>query len=78
MSIKTRLEKLEATMLPKPEPKRLTVFLTAPNFEPTRCNCNGVEIMREPGESIEEFQERCSETVSWPDGVFFRMFAMLE
>ncbi len=78
MSIKTRLEKLKTAMLPKPEREPLTVFLTAPNFEPTRCSCNGVEIPREPGESIEVFQKRFSETVSWPEGVFFRMFAMME
>ncbi len=78
MNIKTRLEKPEAAMPHKPERKRLTVFLTAPNFEPTRCSCNGVEIMRKPGESIEAFKKQCNETVSWPEGVFFRLFAMME
>ncbi len=78
MSIKTRLEKLETAMLPIPERERMTIFLTAPNFEPTRCRCNGVEIMRETDESIDLFQRRCNETVNWPDGVFLRMFAMME
>ena len=77
MTLKSRILKLEAAMLPKPERERMTIFLTAPNFEPTRCSCNGVEIPREPGESIEAFQKRCNETVSWPEGVFIRIFAMM-
>jgi hypothetical protein len=68
MSIKLRLVKLEAALLSSPKQKIKTIFLIGPGVDPTRCNYNGVEIMREPGESIEAFQIRCSEAISGLDG----------
>jgi hypothetical protein len=68
MSIKLRLVKLEAALLSNPGPKVKTIFLIGPGVDPTRCNYNDVEIMREPGESIEAFQIRCSEAISGLDG----------
>ena len=51
MTLKSRVLKLEAAMLPNPEPKIKAIFLIAPGVDPTRCNYNGVEIMQEPGEN---------------------------
>jgi hypothetical protein len=66
MSIKLRLVKLEAAILPNPEPKIKTIFLIGPGVDPTRCNYNDVEIMREPGESREAFRKRCADTINPP------------
>jgi hypothetical protein len=71
MSVKLRLVKLEAALLPSPEPKVRTIFLIGPGVDPTRCHCNDVEIMREPGESSEAFRERCADTIN-PPGDDFR------
>jgi hypothetical protein len=68
MSVKLRLVKLKAAMLPNSGPKVKTIFLIGPGVDPTRCHYNGVEILREPGESREAFQKRCSETISGLDG----------
>ena len=66
MSIKLRLVKLEAALLSNPGPKVKTIFLIGPGVDPTRCNYNDVEIMREPGESSEAFRERCADTINPP------------
>jgi hypothetical protein len=67
MSVKLRLVKLEAVMLSNPGPKVKTIFLIGPGVDPTRCHFNDVEIMREPGESREAFEKRCSEAISGLD-----------
>ena len=75
-SLKNRVAKLEAAMLSSPQQKIKTIFLIGPGVDPTRCNYNDVEIMREPGESIEAFQIRCSEAISGLDGSRIVMAAL--
>jgi hypothetical protein len=65
-SLKNRVAKLEAAMLSSPQQKIKTIFLIGPGVDPTRCEYNGVEIMREPGESREAFRKRCADTINPP------------
>jgi hypothetical protein len=78
MSIKTRLEKLETTMAIDSDPTQLAIFFAAPGIEPTGYKCDGVEIIREPGESIEAFNKRAIKSVSWPDAWVCHIFDWLK
>jgi hypothetical protein len=78
MSIKTRLEKLETTMVIDSDPTRLAIFFVHPVNEPTGYTCNGVEIIREPGESIEAFNKRAIKAVAWPDAWVCHIFDWLK
>ena len=37
------------------------------DFNPSGYSCNGIEIMRQRGETNEELRARCRNTVNWPD-----------
>ena len=72
-NLKSRIVKLEKSMLVNPEPVRIARFIIRPGVEPDGYTCNGIEIVREFGESIEALQKRSSESVSWPDGPSSRL-----
>jgi len=78
MSIKSRLAKLETTMVIDSKQTRLAIFFEAPGIEPTGYTCNGLKIIREPGESIEAFNKRAIEAVSWPDDWVCHIFDWVE
>jgi hypothetical protein len=78
MSVKSRLAKLETTMAIDSDPTQLAIFFEAPGIEPTGYNCDGVEIIREPGESIEAFKKRAIEAVAWPDAWVCHIFDWVE
>ena len=68
MSIKTRLEKLELSLLTEAEPLRIGNFIVGTSaIEPVGYSCSGVQIIRLPDESIEDLQKRCFGAVVWPD-----------
>jgi hypothetical protein len=67
MNIKSRLAKLESAMAVNAEPTQFAIFFEAPGVKPIGYTCDDVEIIRQPSESIEALQKRCSESVSWPD-----------
>jgi hypothetical protein len=78
MSLKTRLAKLESAILAVTEPIQISIFLVAPGTEPKGYICDGVEVIQEPGESIEDLQKRCVDAVTWPDGNYRHVFYLLE
>ena len=68
MSLKTRLLKLEASMLIETEPLRIARFIVDPgDLDPIGYVCDGIEIVRRLGESSESLRNRCCEAASWPD-----------
>ena len=77
MSLKTRVVKLESTILAKTEPIHTAIFLVAFGVEPIGYVCGDVTIIREPGESEEALQKRCHDAVTWPDGNFQHIFGQL-
>ena len=49
------------------EPKRQARFYVHDrNFNPAGYVCDGVEFMRNKGESDEELRKRCRDSVPWP------------
>jgi len=67
MNIKTRLAKLESSII-KAESVRIVRFIIDPgDTEPICYTCEGLEITRQPNESIEALQERCIETTQCSD-----------
>jgi hypothetical protein len=78
MNLKTRLVKLESTLLAKTEPVRISIFIVAPGVDPIGYVCGDVKIIREPGESIEALHKRCSDSVAWPDCNYRYIFDLLE
>ena len=73
-NIKNRIVKLEKSMLIiDPAPIRIARFIVAPGVEPDGYTCNGVEIVRELGESSESLRKRCQEAVNWPDAPCSRL-----
>jgi len=66
-NLKNRILKLEKSMLIDPEPLRIARFIFIPDVEPDGYTCDGVEIVRELGESSESLRKRCHEAVSWSD-----------
>ena len=72
-NLKNRIMKLEKSMLINPEPIRIARFIVVPGIEPDGYTCNGIEIVRELGESSESLLKRCVEAVSWPDAPSSRL-----
>lgn len=67
MNLKNRIIKLESIMLSTPEPWRIAHFIVNVDSEPAGYCCNGVNIIRNSGETIDELQKRCIGAVIWPD-----------
>jgi hypothetical protein len=73
-NIKSRIVKLEKSMLVDPAPVRIARFIIRPGVEPDSYTLNGVEVVvREFGESSESLRKRCHEAVSWPDAPCSRL-----
>ena len=73
-NIKSRILKLEKSMLiNNPEPVKIARFIIGLDAEPDGYTCNGVEIVRELGESSESLRKRCQEAVNWPDAPCSRL-----
>lgn len=69
MSLKSRLAKLESAMPSEPEQMRISHFIVVPGqLDPPGYICDGITILRQPGESTEDLQKRCSASVEWPAG----------
>ncbi len=68
MNVKTRISKLEQSSLSKQEPWKIGRFIVDPgHLEPKGYTCEGITIMRNPGESIEDLRARCFDAVDWPE-----------
>jgi hypothetical protein len=68
-NLHTRLVKLEASMLHETEPIRIAHFIVVPgNLHPVGYSCDGVEVVREPGESTAALMKRCHDAVPWELG----------
>ena len=78
MNLKTRLVKLESTML-KPSPIRITHFVMpeSPN-NLLGYVCGDITIMRVQGEPLEALHKRCVDSVIWPDFTYCHIFEPLE
>jgi len=52
-------------------PIRQARFYCTPGLEPVGYKCNGIAIMREPKETLEELRSKCRNSVQWttPDTV---------
>jgi hypothetical protein len=78
-NLKTRLANLESSMLNDTEPMRIAHFIVDPgNLHPRGYSCDGVEVVRELGESTETLRKRCGEAVLWLDGNCRNIFYPLE
>jgi hypothetical protein len=79
MSIKNRLSKLETVLLQDYEDMQIAVFpFVAPQVEPLGYVCDGITIIREPGESVEDLQQRAQHAITWPPGTSCKFFYSLE
>jgi hypothetical protein len=65
-------------MLTKPEPWRIAYFIVKVDHEPIGYSCEGQNIIRNPGETIEELQKRCIDAVIWPDCNYRHIFDPFE
>jgi hypothetical protein len=75
MSISTRLAKLERSLIPTQlEPIHMCRFIVDPGKEAKGYLCNGLEILRSFGESLEDLQARCAAAIEWPSGSDSRIF----
>ena len=70
MTIKNRIERLEALTTEITEPFKIAWFSVLPNLnEPGGYTAdNGALIMRTPGETMEELHNRCYKAVTWASG----------
>jgi hypothetical protein len=85
MSLKRRLEKLEASIAPLNNIDGIAYFIVEPGgIEIGYRSDEGTEIMRKLDESEADFKARCCETVNWPIGenprhiIFEPIYAELE
>lgn len=78
MSLKSRLCKLEAAKNIESEAINISVFFVVPDIEPIGYVCGSIQIMRMPGESVDELQTRCTTAVTWPDGNSILLFDPLD
>lgn len=73
--LEARLGKLEAAASVESALIQIARFIVTPgNLRPIGYRCDGVEIMRCHDESIEMFEQRCFDAVTWPDGHCRLMF----
>ena len=78
-SLKTRLGKLESSMITETEPLRIARFIVDPgDLDPIGYRCGELEIIREPDESTAELIKRCGELVEWQDDNCHHIFYPLE
>lgn len=73
-NLKTRLGKLELSMISEAKPLRIARFIVDVGFEPNGYTCDGVEIIRDPDESIEALKKRCGNSMVWQDGNYHHIF----
>lgn len=78
MSLKSRVIKLECATSEKPETANIAIFIVAPGVVPSGYVCDGAQIFRKPGESEEDLQTRCIDTMTWPEGNSVLIFNLLE
>lgn len=78
MSLKTRVIKLETATSRERDTINIAIFTAAPGVEPVGYVCGGVQIFRKPGESDEDLQSRCIDSVTWPEGNSVLIFDLLE
>lgn len=78
MSVKNRLSKLETAFLQDNEDIRIAVFYVAPQVEPLGYVCEDITIIREPGESVEDLQQRARHAITWQPGTSCKFFECLE
>lgn len=78
MSINARLAKLEKQLSHK-EPAIIHIcrFVIETNKEPKGYLCNGLEILRAFGESLDDLQARCITAIDWPNTTDYRIFEPL-
>jgi len=76
-NLQRRLIKLESSMISEVKPLRIARFIVDVGIEPKGYICDGVEIIREPDESIEALHKRCSDAATWLDGNSRHIFHLL-
>lgn len=68
MNVRSRIGKLEQSGQMNQKPYRIGRFIVNPGLiEPKGYTCEGITIMRDPGESNEALTARCFESVDWPE-----------
>lgn len=78
MSIKSRLKQLEQKQPVKDEGHQIAIFIVTPRTEPKGYVCEGITILREPGESVEALRQRARQMVAWPPGTSRKIFDCLD
>lgn len=78
MSMKNRVQKLEKLRPVNSEGTQVAIFIVTPQLDPRGYECEGITILREPGESIQALQQRARQFVAWPPGTSQKIFSELE
>ncbi|MGZ8923121.1 MAG: hypothetical protein ACXW0M_07160 [Methylosarcina sp.] len=78
MNIKKRLHQLEQNQSAKNLTFAIAIFIVVPRVEPKGYICEGITVLREPGESMESLQKRAKQAVLWPQETCRKIFHCLE
>lgn len=72
------MDKLEAKLGHETEPLNVATFVVPVDSETLGYTCGDIQIIRKPGESEDDLQQRCIDSVIWPDGNSSLLFDVLE
>jgi len=78
MTISKRLQLLEQKQSIKNDYFQIAVFIVTPGINSRGYVCEGVTILREPDETIEDLQKRAKQSVAWSTETSQKIFTDLE
>lgn len=78
MNIAKRLQMLEQKQALKDVSFQIAVFIVTPGINPRGYVCEGVTILREPDETIEDLQKRAKQSIAWSTETSQKVFDDLE